>query len=186
MNYKLYGTLLFLIPGSFMNIAISETNQTCSGLLNVTVKTLNKNAQVNLCDEYKGKVLLIVNTASKCAYTPQYKGLESLYEDFKDKGLVVLGFPSNDFGKQEPGTEAQIKDFCELTYNVKFPMFTKTKVTKKNADPLYLKLGELAGEFPQWNFHKYLIDRNGNLVGSFKSQIKPYDEVLINKIKSIL
>jgi glutathione peroxidase len=165
---------------------MAETNQICSDILNFTVNTLSKNKPVNLCTEYKGKVLLIVNTASKCAYTPQYKGLEALYEQYKSKGFVVLGFPSNDFGKQEPGTEAQIKDFCELTYSVKFPMYSKTKVTAKNADPLYKKLGEIAGEFPRWNFHKYLIDRNGKLVGSFKSQVKPSDAVLLNKIKSNL
>ncbi|MFV1985014.1 MAG: glutathione peroxidase [Thiohalomonadales bacterium] len=179
-------TLLLIILLFYSNIVVSETNKKCSPLLNFTVKTLSKNKPVNLCSEYQGKVLLIVNTASKCAYTPQYKGLEALYEKYKANGLVVLGFPSNDFGKQEPGTEAQIKDFCELTYNVKFPMYSKTKVTSKNADPLYKKLGETAGEYPRWNFHKYLIDRKGNLVGSFKSQVTPDDEVLLKKIKSAL
>jgi len=186
MNQMFYRALLILVLSVNTNIVFSDTAQSCSTLLNFTVKTLNNNKQVNLCDEYKGKVLLIVNTASKCAYTPQYKGLESLYEKYKDNGFVVLGFSSNDFGKQEPGTEAQIKDFCELTYNVKFPMFSKTKVKKSNADPLYQKLGSTAGEFPRWNFHKYLIDRNGNLVGSYKSQIKPSDPVLTGKIKSVL
>ncbi len=186
MNRATLPALLLSSIISCSNPAIADTPQECSALLNTTVQTLNKNTPVNLCKEYHGKVLLIVNTASKCAFTPQYKGLESLYKKYKDQGLVVLGFPSNDFGKQEPGTEAQIKDFCKLTYDVNFPLFSKTKVTKNNADQLYKKLGTLANEYPRWNFHKYLIDRNGKLVGSYKSSVRPSDAILINKIKSSL
>jgi len=195
MTFKLYRTLLFTfisVAAITSNVVFSDTTvksvskQNCATALNFTVKSLNKNTTVNLCNKYQGKVILIVNTASKCAYTPQYKGLESLYDKYKTQGLVVLGFPSNDFGKQEPGTEAQIKDFCELTYSVKFPMFAKTKVTSKNADPLYRELGKLAGEYPRWNFHKYLLDRKGNLIGSYKSQVRPFDAVLLDSIKSNL
>jgi len=171
---------------SASNTAFADNPQACPEVLNFNVKSLNNKTNINLCQHYKGNVILIVNTASKCAFTPQYKGLEALYEKYKPKGLVVLGFPSNDFGRQEPGTEAQIKNFCELTYDVKFPMFSKTKVLEKNADPLYKKLGSVAGEFPHWNFHKYLIDRNGKLVGSYKSQVKPSDAVLIDKIQSLM
>ncbi len=179
-------TLLVALLGAPTAIILADSIGHCTDLLNVNVKTLNKNGQVNLCDKYQGKVLLVVNTASKCAYTAQYQGLELLYEKYKQQGFVVLGFPSNDFGQQEPGTEAQIKDFCESTYGVKFPMYAKTKVKKSNADPFYKKLGELAGEYPRWNFHKYLIDRNGKIIGSYKSQVKPFDTNLINKIKSVL
>lgn len=120
-----------LISLSTNNTAFADKPQSCPEVLNFNVKSLNNKTNINLCQQYKGKVILIVNTASKCAFTPQYKGLEALYKKYKTKGLVVLGFPSNDFGRQEPGTEAQIKDFCELTYDVKFPMFTKTKVLEK-------------------------------------------------------
>lgn len=158
----------------------------CSPILDVTVRSLNENQQVNLCQAYKNKVVLIVNTASKCAFTSQYEGLESLYEKYKDKGLVVLGFPSNDFANQEPGSEKQIQSFCRLTYGVQFPMFAKTRVTKKYADPLYKNLGEAAGEYPAWNFHKYLLDRNGNLVASYSSFTKPLSKKLVKRIESLL
>jgi glutathione peroxidase len=139
---------------------------------------------VKLCEAYRGKVVLIVNTASKCAYTDQYAGLEALYERYRDRGLVVLGFPSNDYGGQEPGTEKQIKTFCRLTYSVKFPMFEKTHAREDLADPLYRKLGSLAGEYPRWNFHKYLLDRDGKLVGSFPSAVRP--DSLVGRIESLL
>jgi len=150
------------------------------------VRSLNENKIVNLCHTYKNKVVLIVNTASKCAFTPQYEGLETLYAKYKDKGFVVLGFPSNDFANQEPGTEKQIQSFCRLTYGVQFPMFHKTRVRKNNADPLYKKLGDAANEYPAWNFHKYLIDRKGNLVNSYKSSITPLSHDLVNQIESLL
>lgn len=120
---------------------------------------------MNLCEAYAGKVVLIVNTASKCAFMSQYEGLEALYETYKERGLVVLGFPSNDFANQEPGTEAEIKTFCRMTYGVQFPMFAKTRVRKNQADPLHQKLGEATGSWPKWNFHKYLLDREGRVVG---------------------
>jgi glutathione peroxidase len=155
-------------------------------LLDVVVRTLNGQEQVNLAQSYTGKVILIVNTASKCGFTPQYDGLEKLYADYKDRGLVVLGFPSNDFANQEPGTEQAIQDFCRLTYGVKFPMFGKTRVRKQDADPLYRRLGEAAGEYPSWNFHKYLIDRQGRLVASYSSFTKPLGKKLIRRIESLL
>lgn len=154
--------------------------------LDFNVRTLNGEKLVNLGETYKGNVILIVNTASKCAFTGQYEGLEKLYADYKDKGLVVLGFPSNDFGNQEPGTEKQIQDFCRMTYGVQFPMFEKTHVTKRNADPLYKMLGSAAGEFPKWNFHKYLIDREGRLAGSYGSFTSPEKGKLLKQIKELL
>ena len=117
--------------GGVINV---NANTDCPETLDFTVKALAENTDINLCQAYKGKVVLIVNTASKCGYTPQYEGLEALYENYRDQGLVVLGFPSNDFAGQEPGTEKQIQDFCRLTYGVKFPMFAKTTVREENAD----------------------------------------------------
>ncbi|UCE90524.1 MAG: glutathione peroxidase [Pseudomonadota bacterium] len=158
----------------------------CPGALDFRVRPLGESQPVRLCDAYGGKVVLIVNTASKCAYTPQYDGLETLYEKYRERGLVVLGFPSNDFANQEPGSETQIKEFCRLTYGVRFPMFAKTRVSERSADPLYHALGGLAGEYPRWNFHKYLLDRNGKLIGSFPSRVAPDDRALVQQIESLL
>ena len=158
----------------------------CSPLLDVNVKTLNDNTAVNLCEAYQGKVLLVVNTASRCAYTDQYDALEKLYEKYREQGLVVLGFPSNDFGNQEPGTEKEIKTFCRLTYGVQFPMFSKARVTERNADPLYQRLGNASGTFPKWNFHKYLISSKGELVSDYLSPIDPFDSKIIDAIENEL
>ncbi len=165
---------------------VAAEDATCSPALDVTKRYLNADRAVKLCDEYRGKVILVVNTASKCGYTPQYEGLEALYRKYKSRDFVVLGFPSNDFGSQEPGTEKQIQEFCRLTYSVEFPMFEKTRVAQGTTDPLYTKLAELAGEFPRWNFHKYLIDRNGRLVASFPSRVAPEDRRLVAAIESLL
>ncbi|MGV6858435.1 MAG: glutathione peroxidase [bacterium] len=153
--------------------------------LDIDVRTLNGEKVINLKDEYTGKVILVVNTASKCGYTGQYEGLEEMYATYKDEGLVVLGFPSNDF-YQEQGSEKEIQDFCRLTYGVKFPMFKKTSVRKPSADVLYQRLGDAAGEYPKWNFHKYLIDREGHLVGSYRSSVKAETGQLFKTIQSLL
>ncbi len=158
----------------------------CPASLDFHLRPLGQSKPVHLCQEYAGKVVLVVNTASKCAFTPQYEGLEAMYDRYKDRGLVVLGFPSNDFGNQEPGSEKQIQKFCRLTYGVRFPMFEKTHAAQSRADPLYRFLGSNAGEYPRWNFHKYLLDREGNLVGSFPSQVRPDDPALVNQIEGLL
>jgi glutathione peroxidase len=158
----------------------------CPPALDFELRTLNGEERVHLCDAYRGKVVLMVNTASKCAYTPQYEGLESLYDRYRGEGLAVLGFPSNDFGRQEPGSEKQIQEFCRLTYGVRFPMFEKTHAAQATASPLYETLGSLAGEFPRWNFHKYLLDREGRLVGSFPSAVAPDDPRLVRAIEDLL
>jgi len=158
----------------------------CSTLLDVEVKTLNEDKVINLCDEYQGKVLLVVNTASKCAYTNQYESLEKLYKKYRHNGLVVLGFPSNDFANQEPGTEKEIKDFCSVTYGVEFPMFSKTHVTKRNADPFYRKLAEASGGYPKWNFHKYLIGSDGLMVTNYPSAIDPLNRTIVDVIEAEL
>jgi len=131
-------------------------------------------------------VLLVVNTASKCGNTPQYDGLESLYQEFGADGLVVLGFPSNDFMGQEPGTEEQIQEFCRLTYKVKFPMFEKVSVKKKDAHPFFAALAADAGTYPTWNFHKFLIGRDGKLITEFSPRTQPYDERVVAEIKAAL
>ena len=129
-------------------------------------------------DRYKGKVVLVVNTASKCGFTPQYKGLEALYKKYHGKGLEVLGFPCNQFGAQEPGSEAEIEQFCELNYGVTFPMFAKVDVNGKNTAPVYeylksAKPGLLGSEAIKWNFTKFLVDRKGNVVARFAPNDTP-------------
>lgn len=138
--------------------------------------------------DYKDKVILVVNTASECGFTPQYKDLEALYQKFKDKGLVIVGVPSNDFGKQEPGTSDQIAKFCEINYGVTFPMAKKEVVSGKDAAPFYqwakAKLGALSA--PKWNFSKYLINRKGEVVEYYISTTKPMDEKITKKIEKLL
>jgi glutathione peroxidase len=158
----------------------------CGEALAFTTHTLVDKKQVNLCETYGGQVVLIVNTASKCAFTPQYEGLETMYRKYQARGFVVLGFPSADFANQEYKGEKQIQEFCRLTYGVQFPMFEKTRVAEHQAGPMYRKLAQLSGQYPQWNFHKYLIDRNGKLVGSFASGIPPEDPKLVNAIEALL
>jgi glutathione peroxidase len=157
----------------------------CPPLLNHSFTKLQDGSAMPLC-QYAGKVILVVNTASKCGFTSQYDGLEKLYARLKDKGLVVLGFPSNDFGEQEPGSEKEIADFCRLTYGVEFPMLGKTVVKGKNANPFYLKLADITDSRPKWNFHKYLINRDATQVLSFGSITSPDDKVLLAKINEFL
>ena len=157
----------------------------CPGLLDHRFASLQDGKPVSLC-EYAGKVILVVNTASRCGFTSQYDGLEKLYARLKDQGLVVLGFPSNDFGEQEPGNDQEIADFCRLTYGVEFPMVGKTLVKGKNANPFYLKLAEITGSQPKWNFHKYLINRDATQVVAYTSFTKPDDKDLLKKIDDFL
>jgi glutathione peroxidase len=136
----------------------------------------------SLCD-YAGKVVLVVNTASQCGYTPQYEGLEALYRKYRDRGLVVLGFPSNDFGGQEPGSNKDVAAFCVNQYAIDFPMFAKTEL-KKN--PFYADLLRASGSAPRWNFHKYLIDRSGQQVLAFDTRVAPEDPRLVGAIEKLL
>lgn len=137
---------------------------------------------------YRGKVLLIVNTASKCGFTSQYAGLEKLYEKYKDRGLIILGVPSNDFGGQEPGSEQEIASFCQINYGVSFPMASKEVVSGKNAHPFYLwarqQLG--FGTAPKWNFHKYLINRQGQLINYFYTPTTPDSARFIKALEKAL
>ncbi len=156
----------------------------CSPLLQHTVKTLQGEPR-SLCD-YSGRVLLIVNTASFCGYTSQYQGLEKLYKTYGDRGLVVLGFPSNDFGQQEPGNGEQIAKFCRLNYGVTFPMFEKSSVRGRAANPVFASLSIVAGTEPQWNFHKFLVDRGGKRAISFGSATEPTDPAVTAQIEKLL
>ena len=158
----------------------------CPETLDFRFRTLAGETEKTLCEEYAGKVLLIVNTASKCGFTPQYDGLEALYDHYRERGLVVLGFPSNDFA-QELSSEQEIQQFCRLTYSIEFPMFEKTHVAEGAViHPFFKKLGTITGNYPQWNFHKYLIDRNGEQVKSFATRTKPDDPKLIKAIEEWL
>jgi glutathione peroxidase len=151
-----------------------------------TMKTIDgKEIPLN---QYKGKVILVVNVASFCGYTKQYTGLEQLYKKYKDKGLVIIGFPANNFGAQEPGSDAEIKEFCSSKYNVTFQMFAKISVKGDDKHPLYKFLtsgggnSELAGEVA-WNFEKFLIDRNGKIVRRYKRNIEPLSDDIVKAVE---
>jgi glutathione peroxidase len=156
----------------------------CPPLLDVKLPTLTEDA-ASLC-RFEGKVLLVVNTASECGYTPQYEGLEKLYRRYKDKGLVVMGFPSNDFGGQEPGSNKEIARFCEVNYGVTFPMFAKSAVVKGAVNPFYVQLAGASNSRPRWNFHKYLVDRKGEKVLAFDTKVEPNDARLVKEIERLL
>ncbi len=139
-------------------------------------------------DAYHGKVILIVNTASKCGYTPQYDGLEKLYREYKDSGLVVIGFPANNFGAQEPGTNGQIIEFCQTTFDVTFPMMAKVSVKGDDKHPLFKYLTEessLPGEIA-WNFNKFLLDRDGRLTARYESKVTPQSDELVEKVRELI
>jgi len=178
----LFKSISFLLLLSAANGAHSA----CPPALDYHKRPLTEEQPVRLCEVMRGKVVLVVNTASQCAYTPQYDGLEKLYERYRARGLVVAGFPSNDFAGQEPGTEKQIQDFCRLTYAVQFPMFEKVRVKGESADPFYKYLATVTGQQPRWNFHKYVLDREGRVVASFPSQVTPDDKRLVSLIESLL
>ena len=167
---------LFLILFSFSSLTAKE-NKSVMNFYNFKAKLL-QGKEVSMKD-YTGKVILVVNTASKCGFTPQYEGLEKLYKEYQDKGLVILGFPCNQFGSQEPGNAQDITKFCTVNYGVTFPMFSKIEVNGENADPIYkfLKVelpGTLGNEI-KWNFTKFLLDRKGKPIKRYGSIVKPED-----------
>lgn len=157
----------------------------CPQVLNFSFNRLQTGQPESLC-QYRGKVVLIVNTASYCGYTHQYEGLEALYRKYKSRGLVVVGFPSNDFGGQEPGSNKEIAEFCRLTYGVEFPMFEKSSVTSIKTNPLYSELLARTGQSPKWNFHKYLVDRDGKQIASFGTRVEPDDADLLSAVERML
>ncbi|HZH44544.1 MAG TPA: glutathione peroxidase [Lysobacter sp.] len=156
------------------------------GLLDRSYRPLAGKTPVHLQKTYGGQVLLVVNTASKCGFTPQFEALEALHARYKPQGFAVLGFPSGDFREQEFEDEKQIREFCTLTYGVKFPMFEKVHVVGDGATPLYRELARAAGEAPKWNFHKYLIGRDGKVLASFGSKTKPDDPAVVAAIERAL
>ncbi|UKE52288.1 glutathione peroxidase [Xanthomonas translucens] len=172
---KLSKRLFFLV---ILAAAGTVGSAWAGSLLDQDYRPLAGKDKVNLNNTYGGKVLLVVNTASKCGFTPQYDGLEQLQQRYAAQGFSVLGFPSNDFKGQEPGSEQQIQEFCKLTYGVKFPMFEKVHVLGAEATPLYQQLTKATGVAPGWNFHKYLIARDGRVVAQFPSKIAPDDPTL--------
>ncbi|AJW44049.1 glutathione peroxidase [Ralstonia mannitolilytica] len=182
------GVIALLLPRTGHAAPAAATAQdpapACPASLNFRVNRLQDDARQDLC-QYAGRVVLVVNTASYCGYTHQYEGLEALYARYRDKGLTVLGFPSNDF-QQEPGNSKQIADFCYNTYGVKFPMFSKTAVVGAGASPLYTWLAAQTGQPPKWNFHKYLLDRNGRVAAVFPSSVEPTDPTLVKRIEALL
>jgi glutathione peroxidase len=179
MKYKLLKNMAFLA-------LLATFGASAADLLDVAYRPLAGKTPVNLQAQYGGKVLLLVNTASKCGYTSQYEGLEALHQKYSARGFAVLGFPSNDFKGQEPGTEAEIQQFCTLTYGVKFPMFEKVQVTGADATPLYRELKQATGVEPGWNFHKYVVGRDGRVLGQFPSKVKPDDPQLVQAIEAAL
>ena len=156
----------------------------CPPLLQHSFNRLQDDKPQPLC-QYAGKVLLVVNTASYCGFTPQYEGLEALYAKYASRGLVVMGFPSNDFA-QESGSNEQIAELCFNTYGVKFPMFTKTVVKGPQANPLFAALAQATGQAPSWNFNKYLVDRQGRPVAAYGSRVRPDDAALRAAIEKAL
>lgn len=188
MNRMAINTALGWIFGFFTLILANQTVNaapSCSPLLSHTFPRLQDEAPQNLC-QYQGKVILVVNTASFCGFTSQYEGLEKIYAKYKDEGFVVLGFPSNDFGQQEPGSNKEIADFCKNTYDVKFPMFAKSAVSGSNPNPLFKMLIAKTGTTPKWNFYKYLINRNGEVIDSYGSVTKPTSTSITNEIEKLL
>ena len=160
----------------------------CPALLAREFLRLQDEKPQSLC-QYAGQVLVVVNTASFCGYTPQYKSLEALYARYRSRGLAVLGFPSNDFGAQEPGSAKDIADFCENTFGVKFPMFTKSRVVASagaELNPLFAELARRTGQWPRWNFHKYVIARDGLTVSSFASDVDPLDKRFVQPLEKLL
>ncbi len=164
--------------------APAGTSTSCQGLLQQNFLRLQDEKPQSLC-QYRGKVVVVVNTASFCGFTSQYEGLEALYAKYRDKGLVVLGFPSNDFS-QETGSNKEIADFCENTFGVKFPMFAKTSVTGKDANPLFKQLAAKTGTSPKWNFYKYVIARDGQSVVSFNSMADPKSGSFVREVEKQL
>ena len=175
-------TLTPLLLIAALSPAVSAS---CPDFLNHSMRQLASTETIQFCEAYEGKALLIVNTASYCGFTSQFEGLEALQEKYSRRGFSVLGFPSNDFF-QDPRSEEKIREFCDLTYAVKFPMFEKTKVAKRHAEPFYEALGTEAGQFPKWNFHKYLLDREGRVVGSFGPTVAPNNSELVERIEALL
>ena len=181
---------VFIVRGRPTSVGEASTKEKeVKSIYDFALKDIN-GKEVKL-DQFRGKVALIVNTASKCGYTPQYEGLQKIYDQHKDQGFIVLGFPANNFKGQEPGTDEEIKEFCSLRYNVTFPMFAKISVGGEDKHPLYKYLTEketnpqFAGEI-KWNFNKFLVDKNGRIIARFDSGDKPESDKVVQAIEQAL
>ncbi len=163
---------------------LSSYSYSCSNILNTEMRLLDSSETINLC-EFEDKVILVVNVASRCGYTYQYESLQELYENYKEEGFVVFGIPSRDF-MQEYSNEQDVAEFCSTEYGVNFPMFATSKVRGKKANPFYKKLIAQSGYSPSWNFNKYLISRDGSVVQTYGSKVKPDSIELITKIEELL
>jgi glutathione peroxidase len=194
LNAGVVAALAMLGPwcGAWLvGVAISMTTPSawaaqagCPAVLNHTHLRLQDEKPQDLC-QYAGRVVLVVNTASYCGFTPQYKGLEALYSKYKSQGLVIIGFPSNDFS-QEPDSNQKIADFCENTYGVKFPMMSKTSVRGSQAAPIFQQLAQKTETAPKWNFYKYLISRDGRDIKAFSSMTNPSDRDFVAQVERML
>lgn len=178
-------TMLVTLGAAAPRASHAADPASCPALLNQSYPRLQDESPQSLC-QYAGRVLLVVNTASYCGFTPQYEGLEALYAKYRARGLEILAFPSNDFGQQEPGGAKEIAELCFNTYGVKFPIFSKTVVTGAQASPLFAQLTQATNSPPKWNFHKYLVDRQGRPVMAFASKVTPEDPVLIGELEKLL
>lgn len=174
-----------MLIASLLIASFATQANECPDVLKHMKRKLNSQEVVNMCESYAGKAVLFVNTASKCGFTPQFEGLEALYDNYKDDGLVVVGFPSNDFA-QEYSDESKTAEVCELTYGVNFPMFEPIKVRGNDADPLYAKLAGETGKQPTWNFNKYLMNKDGTTITHYGSRVKPEDEEFLQDVAAAL
>ena len=179
-------SIAYAVVASLALMAWDGGAAAAEGLLDHSYRPLAGKKAVDLGQMYAGNVVLVVNTASKCGFTPQFEGLEALHAKYGGQGFAVLGFPSGDFKAQEFEDENQIREFCTLTYGVKFPMFEKVHVVGSNATPLYRGLAAASGQAPKWNFHKYLIGRDGRLIKDFGSKTAPNDKALVTAIEQAL
>ena len=180
-------SLAFVLQGAATREVAAEEHGERAPFLEFEAQRLNGDTES--LDRYRGQVLLVVNTASRCGYTPQYEGLQALYDQYKSRGFSVLGFPSNDFARQEPGSDSEIREFCRLNYGVEFPMFSKVHVKGADAHPVYVYLTSLPepiGGPVQWNFQKYLVDRNGKVAARYASRVRPRDPSLTSEIERLL
>lgn len=188
-----YLLLAPLAPYSAMSLAADEIsdpiqstdNEGCQPILSHTIRPLMAPDAQPLCEDHAGKVLLMVNTASQCGFTPQFEALEVLHQRYKSQGFEVLGFPSDDF-RQELDSEAEVAQFCELNYGVSFPMFQKIHVTSGDPHPIYRDLASASGIYPRWNFNKYLLDRNGRVIAHFDATELPLGQTMISAVEALL
>jgi glutathione peroxidase len=176
------GAACLLVAAAALQPAAAAT---CPALLDHTFPRLQDERPQSLC-QFAGQVVLVVNTASYCGFTPQYEGLEKLYARYASRGFTILGFPSGDFGNQEKGSNKEIAEFCFNTYGVKFPMFARSAVSGGQANALFAALARDSGQAPRWNFHKYLIGRDGKVAAAFPSQVEPLDWRLTARIEALL